>query len=392
MGPMIIDGFVHQLPDTDPDETQEWRDSLEAVVEHPGQGPCPLPRVHAPRACPRAAGRHARHRVHPLRQHDPARGGAVLPRRRGHRAPHPRLHPVERGGDGGEGQQARRRHRRPPRHLRQLGRALRGGLQPLLPRQGRRPGRRPHLLPGPRRAGHLRPRLPRGAAHRGAARPLPPRGRRQGPVVVPAPAPDAGLLGVPHRVDGARAAVLDLPRPVQQVPPQPQDRGHERITRVVLHRRRRVRRARDARLDLAGRARGPRQPHVGRQLQPPAPRRTRARQRQDHPGARGGVPRRRLERDQGHLGRQVGRAAHARRRRRAAEPHERDASTASSSATPSSRAPTPASTSSAPTRGCEGWWSTSRTRRSATSPAAGTTTGSSTPPTRPPPSSRAAPP
>ena len=45
-----------------------------------------------------------------------------------------------------------------------LGRALRGRLQPLLPRQGRRPRRRPHLLPGPRRARHLRPRLPRGPA------------------------------------------------------------------------------------------------------------------------------------------------------------------------------------------------------------------------------------
>jgi pyruvate dehydrogenase E1 component len=29
---MIIDGFVHQLPDTDPAETQEWLDSLDAVV------------------------------------------------------------------------------------------------------------------------------------------------------------------------------------------------------------------------------------------------------------------------------------------------------------------------------------------------------------------------
>jgi len=29
---MIIDGFVHQLPDTDPVETQEWLDSLDAVV------------------------------------------------------------------------------------------------------------------------------------------------------------------------------------------------------------------------------------------------------------------------------------------------------------------------------------------------------------------------
>ena len=37
MGSMIIDGFVHQLPDTDPDETQEWRDSLDAVVDIQGK-------------------------------------------------------------------------------------------------------------------------------------------------------------------------------------------------------------------------------------------------------------------------------------------------------------------------------------------------------------------
>ena len=40
--------------------------------------------------------------------------------------------------------------------------AVRGRLQPLLPRQGRGSDGRPDLLPGPRRAGHLRPRLPRG--------------------------------------------------------------------------------------------------------------------------------------------------------------------------------------------------------------------------------------
>ncbi|KAA0233745.1 MAG: Pyruvate dehydrogenase E1 component [Acidimicrobiales bacterium] len=34
---MIIDGFVHQLPDIDPDETEEWLDSLEAVVEQRGK-------------------------------------------------------------------------------------------------------------------------------------------------------------------------------------------------------------------------------------------------------------------------------------------------------------------------------------------------------------------
>jgi pyruvate dehydrogenase E1 component len=34
---MIIDGFAHQLPDIDPDETSEWLDSLAAVVEKRGR-------------------------------------------------------------------------------------------------------------------------------------------------------------------------------------------------------------------------------------------------------------------------------------------------------------------------------------------------------------------
>ena len=53
-------------------------------------------------------------------------------------------------------------------------------------------------------------------------------------------------------------------------------------------------------------AREPRQPDLRRQLQPAAPRRPGARQRQDHPGARGRVPRRRLERHQGGLGLRAG--------------------------------------------------------------------------------------
>ncbi len=34
---MIFDGFVHQLPDTDPVETQEWLDSLAAVIDTHGK-------------------------------------------------------------------------------------------------------------------------------------------------------------------------------------------------------------------------------------------------------------------------------------------------------------------------------------------------------------------
>ena len=33
---MFVDGFVHQLPDTDPDETTEWLDSLDAVIDGRG--------------------------------------------------------------------------------------------------------------------------------------------------------------------------------------------------------------------------------------------------------------------------------------------------------------------------------------------------------------------
>src|SRR6476659_5045467 len=34
---MIIDGFAHQLPDIDPQETAEWLDSLGAVVDSRGR-------------------------------------------------------------------------------------------------------------------------------------------------------------------------------------------------------------------------------------------------------------------------------------------------------------------------------------------------------------------
>ena len=80
---------------------------------------------------------------------------------------------------------------------------------------------------------------------------------------------------------------------------------------VGVRRRRRDGRARVDGRDRAGRPRAARQPDLGRQLQPAAPRRPGARQRQDHPGARGRLPRRRLERDQGDLGLALGSAARA---------------------------------------------------------------------------------
>ena len=89
--------------------------------------------------------------------------------------------------------------------------------------------------------------------------------------------------------------------------------------------RRRDGRARGAGRDRAGGTRGTRQPHLRDQLQPAAARRPGAWQRQDHSGARGVLPRRGLECDQGHLGPRLGPAAGQGHRRRAREQDEHHA-------------------------------------------------------------------
>ena len=73
-------------------------------------------------------------------------------------------------------------------------------------------------------------------------------------------------------------------------------------------------------------ARTARQPRLRDQLQPAATRRPGSRQQQDHPGVGVALPRRRVERRQGDLGTRVGPAAGPRRRRRARrqdEQHQR---------------------------------------------------------------------
>ena len=135
--------------------------------------------------------------------------------------------------------------------------------------------------------GHLRARLPRRPAVGREARQLPPRaapGRR--PVVVSASVADARLLGVPDRLDGPRPDHVDLPGALQSLPRR--SRPEEAVDQQGLGvpRRRRDRRARIARRDQPGGAREARQPDLGHQLQPAAPRRPGARQRPDHPGAR----------------------------------------------------------------------------------------------------------
>ena len=135
-------------------------------------------------------------------------------------------------------------------------------------------------------------------------------GRR--PVLLSAPVADAGVLAVPDGVARDRRDHVDLPGPVHEVPRGARRRRDRRAQGVGVPRRRRDGRARDDGRDRARRPRAARQPDLGRELQPAAARRPGARQRQDHPGARGRLPRRRLERDQGRVGDALGSAARRR--------------------------------------------------------------------------------
>ena len=230
LGCMIFDGYVHQIPDTDREQTQEWLDSLDAVVDTQGKTRARFLLTKLLERAQQTPGQLPGDRVDAVRQLDPPRARAVVPRRRAHRAAHPRLRPVERSDDGRQGEQARRRHRRPPLDVRQLGQPLRDRLQPLLPGQGRRQRRRCRVLPGPRRPGHLCQGVHGGSAHGRRSRPLPAGDRPtgQGPVELPPPAPDARLLGVPDGQHGPRADLRDLPRTVQPLPAQPPARRHHR--------------------------------------------------------------------------------------------------------------------------------------------------------------------
>ena len=196
-----------------------------------GSHPGPVPRLEAPRARPGAAGRLPGRGVDALRQHDPARRAGLVPRRRRARAPHPGLHPLERGGDGGQRQPPGRRHRRPPLDLR-LARprstrsasttssAARTTGSPATTSTSRATPRRASTPAPSSRGGSTRSSsTTSGASSRPAT---------AGAVDLPPPVADARLLGVPDRVDGPRPDQRDLPGPLQPLPAEPPARRHDR--------------------------------------------------------------------------------------------------------------------------------------------------------------------
>ena len=294
---------MDRLQDIDPLETREWVDSLEAVLEIEGPE-----RAHflleqlVDKA--RRSGAYLPYRAHTayintipphLEERMPgdarARGAAALVRA------------LERGRDGAARGQEGPRAGRPHRELRLGGHALRRGLQPFLERarprttaatsSTSRATPRPASTRAPTSTGGSPRRSSTCSARRSTARAS---RRYPHPWLMPDfwqfPTVSMGLGPIQaiyqarflHYLNDRGLAKTDGPQG------------------VGVHGRRRDGRARVARRDRHGLAREPRQPDLRRQLQPAAPRRPGARQRQDHPGARGRLPRRRLERDQGDLG------------------------------------------------------------------------------------------
>ena len=134
-----------------------------------------------------------------------------------------------------------------------------------------------------------------------------------------------------------------------------------------------------------GGARAPGQPDVGRQLQPPTPGRPGARQRQDHPGARGDLPGAGWNVIKVIWGSRLGRVARTRHRRRAAQPDEHHRGRPVPALRHRGRQPHPRALLRPRPPAAATWSSTSPTTTSASCPAAATTTASSTPRTGPPP-------
>ena len=235
---VIREGVASYLPDIDPEETAEWLESFDELLGALGAGAGALSDAAVAGAGRRTASGPAVADIDRLRQHHPDRVGALVPRRRGRRTPLPGLDQMERRHHGAPGAAPGSRCGRPYFDLCIVCGALRGRLQPLLPRQVASRRRRPGVHSGPRLPRHLRTGVSGGpAVHRPTRRfPAGAQPSRRRAAVLPAPAADARLLGVPHGVDGAGPDERDLSSPVQPLPARPRHQGHLRSARVGVPR------------------------------------------------------------------------------------------------------------------------------------------------------------
>ena len=225
---MYLDEFKHQLPDIDEQETIDWIRSLDDVVEQEGETRARfllfklLKRARQLQVgLPPLTNTRYINTISPEQEPD-FPGDEALERRIRRLIRWNAVAMVLRANNKYS------RHRRPPRDVRLAPRrstrsastgssraATNGGPGDQIFYQG-------HAAPGIYARAFLE-----GRHQRGAARPLPARdAAAERPVVVPAPAAHAGLLGVPDGLDGPRPDRRDLPGALQPLPPEPRPRRH----------------------------------------------------------------------------------------------------------------------------------------------------------------------
>ena len=123
---------MQDIPDTDPQETQEWLDALDGVLNAKARSARTILLEQAGRQGAPQRRLYSVQRQHRLHQHDSAAAGrAHRPATRA-RAPHPLARALERDGDGGAREQGIFRARRAHRELRVGRHALRRRLQSFL--------------------------------------------------------------------------------------------------------------------------------------------------------------------------------------------------------------------------------------------------------------------
>ncbi len=243
--PDVLANSSARLPDdADPQETAEWLEAMEAVLKHRRAGAGQVPARNAHRRRRPVRREDARRRHHAVRQHDPRRRPARVPRRPRPRTEDQEHRPLERDGDGAEGEQEHERRRAhqppspaPPPCTKSASTTSSAAARPTTPAtwSSSRVTPAPACTPGrSSKAGSTRQQL------NNFRQELQPGGGLQ---QLPAPVADAGLLAVPDRQHGPRPDHVDLPRPLQPLPPRPRPRQDRRRPRLGVPRRRRVRRA-----------------------------------------------------------------------------------------------------------------------------------------------------
>ena len=313
---VISDGLPSQLPDIDPEETAEWVESLDGVIDERGRQRARYVMLRLlERARERQVGRAAadHHRLH---QHHPARarsrGSPATSRSSGGSARCIRwnaamlVHRAQRPGIGVGGHistfASSPASTRSASTTSSAARTDPGGGDQIFFQGHASPGMYARAFLEGRLTEAAARRLPPGAVARaGGGLPSYPHPRLM-PDFWEFPTVSMGL-GPLNAIYQARFNRYLHHRGIKDT---------SRPARLGVPRRRRDGRAGVARRARPGRPRGAGQPHLRHQLQPAAPRRPGPRQRQGHPGAGGVLPRRRLERHQGGLGPRVGPAARRR--------------------------------------------------------------------------------